>query len=1176
MPKIVDSNFNPENNENKFAKSDVNENNLGNSATDELLENTQISSSTLDYLKENNILVSQKQYDETAQNWIDGGEPIASQGSIYQLVETNAEDYDFSYNLIDDSGQNLTKYYNFNLKDITNSNFETLEYPVNITWQEVSSAVSNTIDVELNNAIKHYSYTYLQPENYQEAESRINDNLLNANTEKVVFKNFTNYLGGAISNNSDNKDKNIVADFINNSASLDSGGAIRNYEGSIGNITGNFIGNTSYHYGGAIYNYKSHIGNITGNFINNVAQYGNAGAIDNDGYIGNITGNFIGNISQDNFGGAIYNPGTIGNITGDFVGNKASDGGAIFANGTIGNITGDFIANQAKKGDGGAIKNNEGNIETITSNFINNSAFGNGGAINNYGKIKKIYSNFIGNFSQNYSGGAIYNHGNIENLSANFIDNSAISGGALFVSGNIGNITGDFILNKSKSGNGGAINTNGCNIESINANFVNNSASGYFKIAGGAISNNGNIKNIVNSNFINNKAIALGENAIAHGGAIHSQSNLKITADNGESIFTGNTTISDGKVDNEAIYIETPEQNSSKLELSMEAINNGAIILDDKVNGSQEYDFALSGDSTGKIVFNDTISNANISLTGTNLYLKKENLIDNNNLTLNSGNIHLINGQTGIVAVNNLTVTRDTNVVVDVDLANKEMDRFTANNYGNHQGNLNVGGMNLLSDAKEVKTEIMFAQEGLKNNVTTDLSQVPDSVNQLTAYTPIYKYRVSYENRNDAGYFIFDRGSASSGNSSDNFNPSVLATPSAVVQAGAMSTINQTFNYAFQNSDNFMNIPYLERISMKNKNRYALSVAGDATNVGTFSPLFMEADTSSIWVKPYASFESIPLKNGPKVSNNTYGTLFGYDTNLIPMKHGWEKVWTGYIGYNGASQHYSGVNSTQNGGLLGGTLTLYKGNFFNATTISAGANVASNSTMYGHENLTMLLAGVGNKTGYNLEVKEGKLIFQPNMLISYTFVNTFDYTNAAGVKIKTDSLHAIQLAPGLKVIGNTKTGWQPFASVNMVWNLMGKTDAMANDVRLPSMSVKPYIQYGVGVQKRFKDNITAYGQAMIQHGGRNGIALTGGFRWALGQDGKPIDKVHNNKYSPVKAIRNSLTIAKNESDKLADLQKSQVQSKRTIIKQLSANQKAALNYKNTTRTISKTGIIKML
>lgn len=280
QPKIVDSNSHPENRENELQTVDVNENLLANSGIDNILENKSIDSSTLDFLKENNLLVPQKQYDENLQNWIDGGVPIVSQGSLYQFVESNAEDYDFSYELIGDNGQNLTKYYNFNLKDLTNSNFETLEYPVNITFQEVSSAGSNTIDVELNNAIKHYSYTYSQPENYQEAKSRIDDNLSRVNAEKLVFKNFANYLGGAISNNSDNRDKNIIADFINNIATLDSGGAIRNYEGSIGNITGNFISNTSYHYGGAIYNYKSTIGNITGNLVNNVALYGNAGAID--------------------------------------------------------------------------------------------------------------------------------------------------------------------------------------------------------------------------------------------------------------------------------------------------------------------------------------------------------------------------------------------------------------------------------------------------------------------------------------------------------------------------------------------------------------------------------------------------------------------------------------------------------------------------------------------------------------------------------------------------------------------------------------------------------------------------------------------------------------------------------------------------------------------------------
>ena len=84
--------------------------------------------------------------------------------------------------------------------------------------------------------------------------------------------------------------------------------------------------------------------------------------------------------------------------------------------------------------------------------------------------------------------------------------------------------------------------------------------------------------------------------------------------------------------------------------------------------------------------------------------------------------------------------------------------------------------------------------------------------------------------------------------------------------------------------------------------------------------------TAGFWVKPYASFENIPLKNGPKVSNINYGTLVGYDSALTSIKNGWERVLTGYIGYNGASQRFSGVDSYQNGGLIGGTTTLYKGN----------------------------------------------------------------------------------------------------------------------------------------------------------------------------------------------------------------------------------------------------------
>ena len=750
------------------------------------------------------------------------------------------------------------------------------------------------------------------------------------------------------------------------------------------------------------------------------------------------------------------------------------------------------------------------------------------------------------------------------------------------------------------------------------------------------------IGKIQNTSFIGNYAKS--QSGTAQGGAIWSNVDLNIVADNGESLFSGNYVQNGDKKDQQAIFVTNiieekylgyNEEHSHsfyqnephKTTVTLNSINNGKIIFNDKITGettktpinkyyktnnwdssTQQYipqyvdddynkidtpteevsvtpELKITGDSSSIVQLNNNIENLDISLSGTNLHLgARDNVLDGNNLDLQSGTLSMVNNQVGVASLNNVTLSGNTNFVADVDLANEQMDRITANTYGTHNGNLNVVGMNLLSDATKDVTEIYFAEQGLKNNVVNGMPKTGEynlpSTAQTTFYTPIYKYNAIYDNRDDGGYFMFTKGDkiltanggggttiTPTGNPSDAFNPSVLA-PSVASQAGANATMNQTFNYAFQNSDNFMAIPYLERVAIKTSNRYALSPTGDATDVGTFSPLFnAQNETSSAWVKPYASFENIPLKNGPKVSNITYGTLVGFDTPIKSIKHGWDRAWTGYIGYNGASQRFSGVDATQNGGLVGGTLTLYKGNFFNATTVSTGAIVGDNRTMYGTDNYTMLMAGVGNKTGYNFEFKEGKIIIQPSMLLSYTFVNTFDYTNAAGVKIKNDPLHAIQIAPGVKFIANTKNGWQPYIGVNMIWNLLDKSKVSANDVRLPEMSIKPYVQYGVGVQKRFKDRYMAFGQAMIQNGGRNGISLTAGFRWAIGKEGKPLEKVQrvNNK-----TISSSSGVGTSTNSVGTKSTIAQVQPERKIIKQLSQTQREriAKQYQNTTRTTS--------
>ena len=64
----------------------------------------------------------------------------------------------------------------------------------------------------------------------------------------------------------------------------------------------------------------------------------------------------------------------------------------------------------------------------------------------------------------------------------------------------------------------------------------------------------------------------------------------------------------------------------------------------------------------------------------------------------------------------------------------------------------------------------------------------------------------------------------------------------------------------------------------------------------------------------------------------------------------------------------------------------------------------------------------------------------------------------------------------------------------MNWNIIDKTKFQADDVFLPNLSVKPFVQYGIGIQKRWGERLTGFAEAMFRNGGRNGVALQMGFR----------------------------------------------------------------------------------
>ena len=531
--------------------------------------------------------------------------------------------------------------------------------------------------------------------------------------------------------------------------------------------------------------------------------------------------------------------------------------------------------------------------------------------------------------------------------------------------------------------------------------------------------------------------------------------------------------------------------------------DGGEIIQEDIYDGTfhsqrlernHQYDLEITGDDTGVVHLNNDILNANITHENVTTNVSDWSYLSHaagegiNSLTMNSGVMNIPYLTTEPVTLSSFNMNGGTINLdrVDVDLKGETMGRFLADDYSGGGGTINVNSLNLLSFTDRIKTQILFADPAFASTVQYNGASP-------LAYSPVYVYDVSYDQLANGGHFTFVRHGI--GDDSGSFNPAVLASP-ITNEAAAMSTINHTFEYAFEHSDVFMNLPEFERFAQITGNRYALSTD---FNDNIDQVLYMEQN-KGVWVKPYTAFESIPLRHGPKVDSISYGTLIGGDTNLRQLANGWTNVGTLYIGYNGSQLDYAGVDTTTNGGLLGLTETFYKNNFFTAITATAGAGFAESHTMYGKEDTTFLMSGIASKTGYNIEFKNGKYILQPLLIANYSNVKVFDYTNAAGVDIKSDMAHNVQLVPTLKFIGNFENGWQPYASVGMVWNILHESNARANGIKLPEMYTKPYVQYGLGLQRRWGDKFTAYGQAMVRNGGRNGVALTAGFRWALGKD----------------------------------------------------------------------------
>ncbi len=393
------------------------------------------------------------------------------------------------------------------------------------------------------------------------------------------------------------------------------------------------------------------------------------------------------------------------------------------------------------------------------------------------------------------------------------------------------------------------------------------------------------------------------------------------------------------------------------------------------ITGVEGYKVNITGDKSHKFALRNPIENANVRIDTVQIDVYNAESFNSSNVLMTSGLLNLTaDRRIADIASKTFEIGGTFDVLADADLRHEVMDKLPSNTTIVDGANLNVAGINLLSDTSAASVAIPFAYKGFKDHVKyTGSSELSKETQITTAYAPIYKYDIRYDNRDDMGYFVFSRhgaGGGNGGNSSDSYNPAILASPVAT-QAAGQSAMNEAFRYVFEHADAFTQLPSMDRLTAIHANETALSTDFNH-NLGS---LCTEHNNKAGWYRPYSTFETIDLKNGPKVSTINYGSLVGYDSDFRKLKNGWTNVGTGYLGYNGSQIHYSGVDTTMNGGLLGITETFYKGNFWTALTATAGAGVAETRTMYGKEDFTMLMAGIGSKTGYNFEFKEGKYIF---------------------------------------------------------------------------------------------------------------------------------------------------------------------------------------------------------
>lgn len=847
--------------------------------------------------------------------------------------------------------------------------------------------------------------------------------------------------------------------FLNNSA--DKGSGI-NFSGTTLNvISSNFTNNKS-NQGGAIYISSGDLTLLNSNFSQNTSSKG--GAIYLDKGTSTITNStFDQNDSSSGAGALFINTNTtltLDNVT--FNKNSVttgSTGGAIINQGDLTIRNGSkFTNNQVALGSGGAITNS-GTLNIDSTIFENNFSKNDGGAITDTGHTTITNSSFINNKSTAYYGGAIVSTNDLKIDTCNFEKNSASTyGGALAIMQGTATITNStFIENTAQSSLGGGaiinylstINLKGSNLFQDNTSNTN----------GGAITSTR--KSTINipsgTQFVGNKADGLG-------GGIFSQGTINITADNPDKsiIFSGNQDSTGTNAIHLDISQNFPDDISS---LNINLLNGSSVIFEDNISGIEKTVVNINGTSSlnDRVYLGSANENLKSQVNAKNVSLEFYNGASGmQNAIITAENTHF-NFMNGVISQNKLNLNligNDNSLSIDVDPANSTCDYFDLSNTRSAMSNLVIRNINVLSEPKQSKTVFDIFDH---NQYGTNLSLSSQLKNKVV-YGAVKKYRWTLTPK----LTLIELSG---------FNPNIQRYQTAT--ASAFMNQMLSYDYSLNRTDEIYSNLREMNLAHQKLNSYAYSGQG-----GTYVEQYYE-DNSALWVRPYVNLESFHLSGAiSSVGNQSYGTMVGFDFPMVKTKYDWKLFSTLYGAYIGSTQQYKESNMYQNGGYIGYLLSAYKNNFYAGWTINGGGLGVESDYAGGKDDYGIVTAGTALKLVYNQKFR--RLIFQPNIVTAYTFLNPTNLVNFQNVDLNQSQVSGLTIMPAMRIVYRNENGFEPYIFAGCVIPIIRDIKAKADSTHLETLKLNSWAQFGTGVRKRVGERVTCFAETIIRTGGRVG------------------------------------------------------------------------------------------